>query len=54
MQKIAADKVHILECYPESPLVTIQFFPKSKIYLSMFLCTDHGTLRKIGGLEAFL
>ena len=29
MQKIAADKVHILECYPESPLVTIQFFPKS-------------------------
>ena len=28
-QKIAADKVNIMECDPESTLVTIQFFPKS-------------------------
>ena len=28
MQKIAADKVNIMECDPESALVTIPFFPK--------------------------
>ena len=26
MHKIAANKVHIMECDPESPSVTIQFF----------------------------
>ena len=29
MQKIAADKVNNMECDPESPSVTIQFFSKS-------------------------
>ena len=29
MQKIAADKVNIMECDPESTSVTIKFFPKS-------------------------
>ena len=29
MQKIAADKVNIMEYNPESTLVTIKFFPKS-------------------------
>ena len=52
MQKIAADKVNIMECDPESTSVTINFFPKSNG--STLLRTDHGTLRKIGGLEAFL
>ena len=29
MQKIAADKVNIMECDPESTSVTINFFPES-------------------------
>ena len=29
MQKIAADKVSIIECDPESASVTVKFFPKS-------------------------
>ena len=31
MQKIAADKVNIMECNPESTLVTIKIFPKSDL-----------------------
>ena len=50
MQKIAADKVNIMGYDPESASVTIKFFPK--IQLSTLLRTDHGTLRKICGLEA--
>ena len=29
MQKIAAEKVNVMECDPESTSVTIKFFPKS-------------------------
>ena len=29
MQKIAADKVNIMECNPESTSLTMKFFPKS-------------------------
>ena len=58
MQKIAADKVNIMECDPESTLVTIKFFPKSitiTITITItLLCIDHGTLRKICGLEVFI
>ena len=47
--KIASDKVSIMECDPESPSVTVQFFPE--IQLGTLLRTDHGALRKICGLE---
>ena len=52
MQKMAADKVNILECDPESTSVTIKYF--AKIKLSTLLRTDHETLKKICGLEAFI
>ena len=52
MQKIAADKMNILERDPESTLVTSKFF--SEILLSTLLRTDHRTLRKICGPEAFI
>ena len=52
MQKIAADKVNIMESDPESTSGTSKFF--SKILLSTLLTTDHGTLRKIFGLEVFI
>ena len=51
MHKIAADKMSIMECHPESTSVTINFF---QILLSTLLRTDHGTLRKICGLEEFI
>ena len=43
MQKIAADKVNIMECDPESTSVTIKFFPKSD---STLLHTDHWNFEK--------
>ena len=43
MQKIAADKVNIMECDPESTSVTIKFFPKSD---SALLHTDHWNFEK--------
>ena len=45
MQKIAADKVNIMECDPESTSVTSKFFPKSIIIVTL-LPTDHGTFQK--------
>ena len=52
MQKIAADRVNIMECDPESTSVTINFFPKSNSV--HYYAPVHGTLRKICGLEAFI
>ena len=51
MQKIAAEKVNILECDPESTSVTINFFPKSNSVHYNALTME---LKKICGLEAFI